>query len=198
AALSAACATEVRDASDPREGRLRARPSTTAKGGREGLQPLRLSAGERDGWLYVPRRDKSQRAPLLVLLHGATGAGEWILKRMTEHADRTGTIVIAPDSRDVTWDLMQQHVGPDVAFIDRALASVFAHHAIDPMRIAIGGFSDGASYALTLGLINGDLFTHILAFSAGYFVADRRRENRASFSRTARMMRSCPSSAAAA
>jgi phospholipase/carboxylesterase len=29
------------------------------------------------------------------------------------------------------------------------------------------GFSDGASYALSLGLTNGDLFTHAMAFSAG-------------------------------
>jgi phospholipase/carboxylesterase len=31
----------------------------------------------------------------------------------------------------------------------------------------VGGFSDGASYALSLGITNGDLFTHVLAFSPG-------------------------------
>jgi hypothetical protein len=30
-----------------------------------------------------------------------------------------------------------------------------------------GIFSDGASYALSLGITNGDLFTHVLAFSLG-------------------------------
>ena len=30
------------------------------------------------------------------------------------------------------------------------------------------GFSDGASYALSLGAANGDLFTHIAAFSPGF------------------------------
>ncbi len=30
------------------------------------------------------------------------------------------------------------------------------------------GFSDGASYALSLGVPNGDLFTHIVAFSPGF------------------------------
>jgi len=34
--------------------------------------------------------------------------------------------------------------------------------------VAIEGFSDGASYALCLGLTNGDLFTHIIAFSPGF------------------------------
>jgi len=32
----------------------------------------------------------------------------------------------------------------------------------------VAGFSDGASYALSLGLINGDLFSDILAFSPGF------------------------------
>ena len=40
--------------------------------------------------------------------------------------------------------------------------------AVDPARIGIGGFSDGASYALSLGVANGDLFTHVLAFSPGF------------------------------
>jgi phospholipase/carboxylesterase len=60
--------------------------------------------------------------------------------------------------------------GPDVAFIDRALAKVFQLHPVDPARIAVSGFSDGASYALSLGVINGDLFGHILAFSPGFLV----------------------------
>lgn len=41
---------------------------------------------------------------------------------------------------------------------------------IDPGRIGLAGFSDGASYALSLGLMNGELFRHILAFSPGFVV----------------------------
>jgi predicted esterase len=47
-------------------------------------------------------------------------------------------------------------------------------YAVDPARVAIGGYSDDASYALSLGLANGDLFTHVLAFSPG-FVAPAER-----------------------
>ena len=60
--------------------------------------------------------------------------------------------------------------GPDVAFLHQALAHVFRNVAIDPARIAIGGFSDGATYALSLGLINGDLFHRIVAFSPGFIL----------------------------
>jgi phospholipase/carboxylesterase len=55
-----------------------------------------------------------------------------------------------------------------VAFLERALEDVFRTYAVDPERIAIAGFSDGASYALSLGLVNGALFSDILAFSPGF------------------------------
>ena len=38
------------------------------------------------------------------------------------------------------------------------------------MRLAVGGFSDGATYGLSLGLINGDLFSRVVAFSPGFVV----------------------------
>jgi predicted esterase len=52
--------------------------------------------------------------------------------------------------------------------MDQALVQVFGHYAVDPLHLAIGGFSDGASYALSVGLANGDLFTHVIAFSPGF------------------------------
>jgi len=39
---------------------------------------------------------------------------------------------------------------------------------VDPKHLALGGFSDGASYALSLGMTNGDLFTALMAFSPGF------------------------------
>jgi phospholipase/carboxylesterase len=74
-------------------------------------------------------------------------------------------VLVAPDSRGATWDFLYGPYGADVAFIDRALSHVFERCAIDPARITIEGFSDGASYALSLGLTNGDLFSRIIAFS---------------------------------
>ena len=62
-----------------------------------------------------------------------------------------------------------------MASIDRALEHTFARYEVDPARLAVGGFSDGASYALSLGLTNGDLFTHVLALSPGFMAPGRRR-----------------------
>jgi phospholipase/carboxylesterase len=59
--------------------------------------------------------------------------------------------------------------------INRALEEAFARCAIDRSRIAIGGFSDGESYALSLGLANGDVFSYIIAFSPGFIVRAQAR-----------------------
>ena len=83
-------------------------------------------------------------------------------------ADEAGIIVLAPQSEDATWDVIVEELGPDVALIDRALAQVVDQYAVDATRLAVGGFSDGASYALSLGLINGDVFSHVIAFSPGF------------------------------
>ena len=37
-----------------------------------------------------------------------------------------------------------------------------------PERAALGGFSDGATYTLSLGVSNGDLFSHLIVYSPGY------------------------------
>jgi phospholipase/carboxylesterase len=52
--------------------------------------------------------------------------------------------------------------------IDTALAQVFDRFTVDPRHLAVAGFSDGASYALSLGLTNGDLFSHVIGFSPGF------------------------------
>jgi len=71
--------------------------------------------------------------------------------------------------------------GPDAAAIDGLLAAAFARVRVDPARLALGGFSDGASYALSLGLANGDLFTHLLAFSPGFLAPGDRHGRPAIF-----------------
>jgi phospholipase/carboxylesterase len=101
-------------------------------------------------------------------LHGAAGAARYGVDLLRSPSDALGLLVLAPTARGPTWDVILGGYGPDVDFLDRALEFVFGRWAVDPTRLAVGGFSDGASYALSLGLANGDLFTHILAFSPGF------------------------------
>jgi phospholipase/carboxylesterase len=155
---------------DYTSGVLRARPEQIAAPPTAvpGRHPLGLD-GRRDGAFLVPAGlDPAKPAPLIVALHGAGGIATQMLDLLAIQAERQGMIVLAPESRGSTWDVLTGGYGPDVAFIDRALTKIFQLHPIDPSRVALSGFSDGASYALSLGVINGELFDHILAFSPGF------------------------------
>jgi predicted esterase len=135
-----------------------------------GLRPLELSAGS-DGYLYVPAGYGAVRpAPLVLLLHGAGEDARDGLALLRQQADEAGLILLAPSSRGPTWDLIlgRGRYGHDVAAIDEALDRIFSSYAVDPGRVAVGGYSDGASYAISLGISNGDLFGHVLAFSPGF------------------------------
>ena len=154
------------------DGRLKVRPRTSPGG--SPVQTVRLGLGDvRDATLHVPAERPATPLPLLVLLHGAGGSGDGILQRLRPFAEEAGVAVLAPDSRDGTWDAIRGSFGPDVAFLDRALARVFELVDVDPARVSVGGFSDGASYAISLGLLNGDLFPRVLAYSPGFFVGGR-------------------------
>lgn len=169
-ALGGAClGSEVpqRDAA-----RITARPRNAVKTTGAGTRSLRLDA-PRDAVLRLPPSGFTGPLPLLVLLHGAGSSGEGILRRFSTLADQAGVAVLAPDSRGATWDAVEGRFGPDIEFLDRALERTFESAAADPSRVAVGGFSDGASYALSVGLMNGDLFRRILAFSPGFFRGGR-------------------------
>lgn len=120
--------------------------------------------------LVVPPNGGASPIPLLVAFHGATGSARGILGRLGPAATSAGMAVLAVDSRGQTWDVIRQDFGADIEFIDMALARTFDVVNVDPARVAVGGFSDGASYALSLGAINGDLFPRVLAFSPGFMV----------------------------
>jgi phospholipase/carboxylesterase len=158
------------EAPETNDGRLTARPVAVAGSVLTGTTPLNLG-GARDGLLFVPGAYKPETpAPLIVLLHGAGGSGMGVFQRFAAAVEAASVVVVAPDSTGSTWDIAHGGFGPDVKYIDRALKAVFPRVAVDPARIALAGFSDGASYALSLGLTNGDLFTRIAAFSPGFML----------------------------
>lgn len=134
-----------------------------------GTSPLDLG-GDRDGLLHVPASAAPDRpAPLVVVLHGAGARGAQMVDLLRDRAEERGVLVLAPDSRRSTWDVIARGgYGEDVRFLRRALRRVLERHPVDPDRTAVAGFSDGASYALSLGIANGDLFRHVLAWSPGF------------------------------
>jgi phospholipase/carboxylesterase len=161
----------------PQVFQLKTRPAPVVERFDPGEHALGLG-GRRDGVLYIPPRTKSQAVvPLMVLMHGG-GSDKEFFRFTFPLGEELGVAILIIDSRHNTWDAVDSPFGPDVEFIDKALADVFKHLPVDPRRLALGGVSDGGSYALSLGLMNGELFSHVVAFAPGFIATPAPRVGR--------------------
>ena len=155
------------DASPHLSARPTTRPPLAAQAVSSELIRIEAGAG-RPVWARIGTDGGERARPLVVMLHGSGGEPQQALALLEPFGTQEGIAVVAPASADYTWDAVLHRPGIDLATIDRALRWVFERYAVDRGRLAVGGFSDGASYALSLGLDNGDLFSHVLALSPGF------------------------------
>lgn len=138
---------------------------------------LSLAGG---AYAYLPKGRTAAPAPVLIALHGAGGEASQVLESFREAADANGIVLLIPQSIKGTWDMIedlkgrlgvemnvQPRYGKDLKALDAALADLFGKVAVDPARVGIMGFSDGATYALSVGTANPQLFKRVIAFSPG-------------------------------
>jgi predicted esterase len=157
--------TEIEENSQ--HGRLTVRPEPPVSiSTRTGLLSFEGPVGELLAAGYVPARADDRPYRLALLLHGAGGSPRHGLDLLLPVADEHRLLLLAPKSTLATWDVIVDGFGKDVRRIDRLLEEVVDSYPIEDF--IIGGFSDGASYALSIGLTNGDLFSAVLAFSPGF------------------------------
>ncbi|MEU9825566.1 alpha/beta hydrolase [Micromonospora chersina] len=148
-----------------RHGRLTARPTAVAAAGPAGPAEVPDPAGGPPALRHVPA-GRTGPYRLVLLLHGAGGSARQGLDLLLPLADAHRLLLLAPQAVASTWDLIAEGYGPDVARIDALLAATLGAYPV--AGVTVGGFSDGASYALSLGLTNGDLVDAVLAFSPGF------------------------------
>lgn len=208
AAIATLAFTPALSAADIGKGELIARP---------GASPLTLAAGETrldsGGYIYRPATLPAGPRPLLVLLHGHSQDNGQFIRMLEPWANHCGAIIFAPRAKRITWDIIAtakrlessrsaprnapKKFGGDAGRIDAELQSLFAAAPVDPDKVAIMGFSDGASYALSLGLPNPDLFKWVIALSPGFalwpdqvalsqrvFIAHGQKDQRLAFANT--------------
>ena len=153
------------------QGRLSFRPASPAPAsGRTGRITVQGAAEAPPASAYVPATAGDDRPLRLVLfLHGAGGAAEQAVDALRSFADEEHLLLVGPKSAQATWDVIDGGFGPDVQNIDHLLETVSAAYPIGGYTVA--GFSDGASYALSLGIANGDVFYSVMALSPGFHAA---------------------------
>ena len=111
--------------------------------------------------LYVPEAwDGQASMPLVVALHGGSGHGRDFLWSWLREARGRNVLVLSPTAQDRTWSIMG---GADVDAdrLRETIESVGTRYPVDRARVLLTGMSDGATYALLLGLRSGPPFTHL-------------------------------------
>lgn len=171
ASVAAACAaTPILAAAE--SGRFTTRAAKPTQTLTPGEHVLADNNGRRSILYVPPSYSATTPAPFFMMLHGASGNGDRTLTQERAAADEHGVILLCASSRSGTWDAIRGDFTHDFETLDGLLQQSFDRCNIDPARMAVGGFSDGASYGISLGLINGDFFTHVIAHSPGFIIAN--------------------------
>ena len=129
-------------------------------------QTLPYDARQRSYLLHLPPGyDGRKRLPLVIVLHGGAGDYEFARKTtgMSDKADQEGFMVVYPNGTGwfgdhlLFWDAgdccgyaMSHHVD-DTGFIEALIEKLEGAYAVDPQRVYVAGFSNGAMMAYLLG-----------------------------------------------
>ena len=133
-------------------------------------------------FFYRPANPSTGRRPLILLLHGAGQSARAMLDGARPEADRCGCLLLAVQSKGATWDTIglvgqaaktgrttvDRLFGEDVNRMEQALGAALRTADADHRSVVLVGFSDGASYALSLGLANPSLFRGVVAIAPGF------------------------------
>ena len=138
----------------------------------QGLHTFTLANGQAAQLRVTPGGPRARA--LVVVLHGAGQTPADGLRAFRGGWSEPGVVLVAPASKEQTWSALLSQEDRDLETVNLALAQAHKRCRIDRTRVAIGGFSDGATYALTVGVSQGDRFPAIMALSPGGILAQSR------------------------
>ena len=135
-----------------------------------------------NAFFYRPAVASSLPRPLIILFHGAGMSARNFLDGARAEADRCGCLLLSVQSAGETWDtiglvgaasrngraIRDQLFGADADRIEQALSIALRAADVDRRSVVFAGFSDGASYALSLGLANPAIVRGVIAFAPGF------------------------------
>ncbi|MBZ0272552.1 alpha/beta fold hydrolase [bacterium] len=141
-----------------------------------GVAPVQPEWQATDGGKYLlfPSRAANTGAkPLVVVLHGYGGDARSMGMLWSLQPGLAGATVVAPQAPEKkrggravsTWDRVDEN------YVLAVIDEVVSRHAIDASRIAVVGYSAGASMAIRLGLAHGDRFAAVVSIGGGLSMA---------------------------
>jgi predicted esterase len=145
----------------------------------------RLIALPQDAVAYVPA-SAGAHPPLLILLHGAGHGQLEGVRRNEAIAEARGIVLLGPSSRGPTWDVVTAAQEPpsttsplarrqsdrysgsgDADRVEAAIAALARTVPVDRARTVLAGISDGATFALAMGMLRNHAFSAVIAWSPG-------------------------------
>jgi polyhydroxybutyrate depolymerase len=151
------------------------RPRAVAPGGRVAGCPAIGDHRIEGTWVHVPAGAPAKSA-LVVLFHGVGDRAEPFARftGLARLADRRQVVLAAPELRPgrSTWQLNRRSGGDDVARMRRLLDRVQALACIDPARVYLTGFSNGAGFATRLACELAPRVAAVVAVAGSYRATD--------------------------
>lgn len=153
------------------------RPSTSRAAPPDGAAPgttvvatLTSNDAERSYRLHTPASfDAAQLAPLLVVLHGATGnAGRVELRYHWDSlSDRDGFFVVYPQGVLDQWNAgLDPRADDDVNFLSLLIDHLVRTFSVDPDRVYVAGMSNGGAMTYRIGCALADRIAAIAPVEA--------------------------------
>lgn len=134
---------------------------------------MTISNTRTHGYLLLPDSiDPTRAYPLVTVFHGAGRQDELLVRAYQDEPARRDALFFIPRSTYPTWDLLVGQDRPDLDFLEQAYADIYRRLPVDHRRQALIGYSDGASYALAVGLSNPGLFAAVMGWAAGFVIFD--------------------------
>jgi polyhydroxybutyrate depolymerase len=135
---------------------------------------LTVDGAERSYLLHVPPAyDGVRPLPVVVTFHGlgANGQAQLALSGFAAVADRNGFVVVAPESRGLSWDFLTppSRPGSDAAFVVELLANLRSVACVDPHRFYATGISNGAAVVFALACANVGNFAAYGAVAGAFY-----------------------------
>ena len=137
------------------------------------LGEVALERGPASAVLLTPSKlEPGRQYPLVTVLHGAGRQDKMLTKACQGEPDKREAFFLIPRSVEPTWDLIIGGDRPDLDFLEYAYDLIYRRYPIDPARQVVVGYSDGASYALSLAISNPGVFDAALCWAAGFVIYD--------------------------
>lgn len=120
----------------------------------------------------VPSGITAERAPLLVVLHGALSNGDTVefFSGWSGYADRKKFIVAYPQARPTGWAGVWDpytNGSDDVEFVEDVVADISSTWCVNPDRVHADGWSNGAVMSQRMACESPDTFASVSSYGGG-------------------------------